>query len=58
MKCTKRIRKIMIHPSNKRLQKFHVLLCLTLCCDIFMTSLLIGNYKFINGEIDEYLSHQ
>jgi hypothetical protein len=36
----------MIEPINRKLKIFHLILAITMYIDMFMTSLLIGNYRF------------
>ena len=47
----------MIEPQNRKLKFFHILLALTMYVDMFMTSLLIGNYRYQIGEQEEFLNH-
>jgi hypothetical protein len=51
MRCNEKLRKMMVNPyQSKKVKYFHTLLALTLYVDIIMTSLLMGNWKFITTE--------
>jgi len=39
-------RKYLIDPNNSKLKKFHLLCSLALFVDFFLTSFIVGNYKF------------
>lgn len=42
-------RKYLIEPNNSKLKKFHLLASLALFTDFFLTSFILGNYKFQIG---------
>ena len=47
----------MIDPENKKLRYFHIILALSFYVDIFMTSLLFGNYEYQQGRDPEFCNN-
>lgn len=47
----------MLDQSNQRMKLFHLLTTLVVYMDFFLTSLMIGNYKFIKGEDPDFMGY-
>lgn len=45
-KCSEKMERFMIDPTNRRLKNFHLLVSLTLYVDFWITSWILGNYRF------------
>ena len=45
-RCSERMERFMIDPVNRRLKNFHLLVSLTLYVDFWVTSWILGNYRF------------
>jgi len=45
-KCIKVWRKYLIDPSNMKLRRFHIVACISLYIDFFVSSAIMGNYRF------------
>ena len=57
--CSRRLQKYMIEANNARLKKFHLIVSLSLYVDFFLTSFVMGNYKFIVGDYNsEFMYHE
>jgi len=49
----------MISPTNKRMKVYHLMISLTLYVDFWITSWILGNYKFQQGLEDKnFLNHK
>jgi hypothetical protein len=58
-KCSKRIKALLIDPSNLKLKRFHLIVSFALYVDFFMSSFIMGNYRFQVGTADpDFLNHR
>lgn len=48
----------MIPPGSRKLKYFHLIVSLTLYVDFFMTSFILGNYRFHKGEDPDFVNHK
>ena len=48
--------KCLIHPTNRRLQYFHMVVAISLFYDTFLTGVIISNYDFMYGKNDNFMN--
>lgn len=49
----------MISPSNKKMKYYHLVVSITLYVDFWITSWILGNYRFQQGLEDKnFLNHR
>lgn len=49
---------MLISPTNKRLTYFHLLVSICSFTDIFLTGVILSNYRFVLGLDDDFMNHR
>lgn len=57
-RCSEKMNRFMIKPTNRKLKMFHLLVSVTLYVDITVTGFILGNYRFQIGEDVNFLEHE
>lgn len=50
--------KMLINPTNKKLSYFHLLVSICSFSDIFLTGVILSNYRFTLGYDDDFMNHR